>query len=184
VLSPRIARSDRPLRARVVSSAIRSVDYDAESETLSSGSQRQTYAYLDVPAAVYEAFLAAESKGGFFATRYRGAYDSIAHDEIRRARVEQRDPRSAKSAVLRVTSVMPFASVIEAISRSNAVGCDPRCEFQTRVTRAALSSNGSTRPPNRPDRTAFQALRRSAPSVPEQGVSTRQTAAPRHGRGV
>ena len=60
----------------VVSSAIRSVDYDAESETLfvrfTSGKR---YAYLDVPAAVYEAFLAAESKGGFFADEIRGAYE-------------------------------------------------------------------------------------------------------------
>lgn len=59
----------------VESSAIREIDYDAANRTLfvrfTSGKR---YAYLDVPEAVYEAFLAAESKGRFFADEIRDAY--------------------------------------------------------------------------------------------------------------
>ena len=60
----------------VESRAIRSVDYDAESRTLfvrfrESG---ELYAYLEVPATEYDAFLAAESKGRFFAERVRPVY--------------------------------------------------------------------------------------------------------------
>ena len=34
-----------------------------------------TYRYFDVPPEVYDEFLAAESKGGFFAAKIRGHYD-------------------------------------------------------------------------------------------------------------
>ncbi|MDX2264969.1 MAG: KTSC domain-containing protein [Hyphomicrobiales bacterium] len=59
----------------VESSAIRAVDYDPARATLTvvfvSGA---VYAYAAVPPEVYEAFLAAESKGRRFMAHIRGRY--------------------------------------------------------------------------------------------------------------
>ena len=61
---------------RVQSTAVRSVDYDAASRTLfvvfDSGDR---YAYFDVPLELFTAFLAAESKGRFFAEHVRDRFD-------------------------------------------------------------------------------------------------------------
>jgi hypothetical protein len=61
----------------VESRAILSVDYDPESRTLfvrfrDSG---ELYAYFEVPEAEYDSFLAAESKGQFFAEHVKPQYD-------------------------------------------------------------------------------------------------------------
>ena len=59
----------------VESRAIRTGDYDAESRTLFVRFiDGDLCAYFDVPEPEYEALLAAESKGRFFAERVRGAY--------------------------------------------------------------------------------------------------------------
>ena len=61
---------------RVESSAIRAIDYDAKSRTLfvifEDGDR---YAYFDVPLELFTAFLAAESKGRFFAEQVRDRFD-------------------------------------------------------------------------------------------------------------
>lgn len=61
---------------RVQSTAIRAIDYDAVSRTLYvvfiDGDR---YAYCEVPLELYTAFLAAESKGTFFAERVRSRFD-------------------------------------------------------------------------------------------------------------
>jgi len=60
---------------RVDSSAVLAVEHDAESKRMAirfvSG---ETYVYDDVPRAVYEAFLAAPSKGAFFQAEIRDVY--------------------------------------------------------------------------------------------------------------
>jgi hypothetical protein len=60
---------------RVDSAAILAVEHDAEAERMAirfvSG---ETYVYDEVPRAVYEAFLAAPSKGTFFQAEIRGRY--------------------------------------------------------------------------------------------------------------
>lgn len=55
------------------SSAIRRIDYEAGelSVWFTSG---EHYVYFGVPEKVYEAFLAADSKGGFFAEHIRPRY--------------------------------------------------------------------------------------------------------------
>ena len=68
--------SDRSLlMVEVASTAIAAVGHDAASRTLvvcfRSG---ETYAYLDAPRAVYDAFLAAPSKGRFFQAEVAGAF--------------------------------------------------------------------------------------------------------------
>jgi hypothetical protein len=59
----------------VQSSALRSVGYDAGSQTLAitfvSGS---TYEYSGVPRSVYEGLLSAPSKGSYFNTHVKGQY--------------------------------------------------------------------------------------------------------------
>ncbi len=65
----------RPQMTKVVSSNVHSVGYDFGSETLhvdfNDGSR---YRYFDVPEAVYDAFLAAPSKGSFVWTTLRDRY--------------------------------------------------------------------------------------------------------------
>ncbi len=57
------------------STAIRSLSYDDETATLFvTFVDGDLYAYRDVPEAVFEAFRAARSKGGFFAARIRNRY--------------------------------------------------------------------------------------------------------------
>lgn len=60
----------------VESSMIGAIGYDEATRTLhilfNSG---KTYAYADVPAEVFAAFLAAESKGVFFRSEIDGCYD-------------------------------------------------------------------------------------------------------------
>lgn len=59
----------------VASSNIASVGYDPESETLEikfNGSG--IYSYEKVPASVYDALMAAESKGSYFAKNIKGKY--------------------------------------------------------------------------------------------------------------
>ncbi|MBS1797414.1 MAG: KTSC domain-containing protein [Acidobacteria bacterium] len=65
-------------RKFVDSSSLEWVGYDAEKELLvirfvSGG----LYEYSEVPADVYEALMAAESKGRFFRSRIRGEYDYV-----------------------------------------------------------------------------------------------------------
>lgn len=60
-------------RAKVVSSQILSIGYDAQTETLEiefkGGS---VYQYEEVPAEVHAAFMTAPSKGNFFRERIKG----------------------------------------------------------------------------------------------------------------
>lgn len=59
----------------VDSSAILEIDYDPASRTLFIRFvDGDLYAYFDVPAGVYDRFLAADSKGRFFAEEIRGSY--------------------------------------------------------------------------------------------------------------
>lgn len=59
----------------VESSAILRLNHHADSRTLFVVFvDGDVYAYFDVPPAVYEAFLAAESKGRFFADHVRDRY--------------------------------------------------------------------------------------------------------------
>lgn len=59
----------------VASSAIGEIDYDLKTERLYiTFRNRRNYAYLDVPRAVYEALLAAPSKGRFFNENIRDRY--------------------------------------------------------------------------------------------------------------
>ena len=68
----------------VTSEAVAQIEYDASAHTLfvqfTSG---EWYAYFRVPAAVHEAFLAAESKGRFFQERIRDRYDYAGPLEVR-----------------------------------------------------------------------------------------------------
>ncbi|SRR5581483_263214 len=63
-------------RIRVESEAIRSIGYHHKTKTMEvqfhSG---DTYRYANVPPAVFNAFLAADSKGRFFQEQIRGRYD-------------------------------------------------------------------------------------------------------------
>lgn len=64
----------------VDSTAIRAIDYDARARTLFIRFiDDDLYAYFDVPEAIYAAFLAADSKGGFFADwiRTRCAFHKV-----------------------------------------------------------------------------------------------------------
>ncbi len=62
-------------RNPVVSSSIAAIGYESGTNTLevefSSGS---VYEYLGVPQEVYDAFLAAESPGRYFAANIKGSY--------------------------------------------------------------------------------------------------------------
>ena len=62
-------------RVTMFSSAIRTVEYDEARQrlviTLANG---RTYRYLDVPPDVYQAFLAAQSKGRFYNDHIRDVY--------------------------------------------------------------------------------------------------------------
>ena len=63
------------------SEAIAQVEYESASHTLfvrfTSG---EWYAYLDVPQAVFDGLLAADSKGGFFQTEVRDGYAFVKLD--------------------------------------------------------------------------------------------------------
>jgi hypothetical protein len=57
------------------STAIRAISYDEVTSTLFvTFVDGDTYAYFDVPPAVFQAFGRARSKGGFFAARIRPNY--------------------------------------------------------------------------------------------------------------
>jgi hypothetical protein len=59
----------------VSSSAIDWIDYDRRRRILTVAFRETgTYAYFDVPPNLYRAFLASDSKGGFFNSRIRGRY--------------------------------------------------------------------------------------------------------------
>ena len=66
----------------VISSAIRAVDYDGKrSRLLVVFRESGRYAYLNVPKGVYDAFLAAESKGSFFNEEIRDRYRYVRHPQ-------------------------------------------------------------------------------------------------------
>ncbi len=57
------------------STAIRRLSYDEATSTLFVAFiDGDTYAYFDVPAGLYRAFVAARSQGGFFAARVRDRF--------------------------------------------------------------------------------------------------------------
>lgn len=65
-------------RKPIDSSAIASVGYDPEKETLEVEFQSgNVYRYSGVPEEIYEDLLRARSKGRFFGTFIRGQYDSV-----------------------------------------------------------------------------------------------------------
>ena len=75
----------------VESSVIRSVRYEAaEGQLFVTFRTATVYRYDDVPAAIYEAFLAAESKGHFFTDCIRSRYDTV--------RLSGRSSRAQRSA--------------------------------------------------------------------------------------
>jgi hypothetical protein len=62
-------------RQTVDSTALGSVDYDSRSEVLDIGlTTGRTYRYFDVPSNVYEALMAADSKGRFYNDHIRDVY--------------------------------------------------------------------------------------------------------------
>ncbi|HEX6121488.1 MAG TPA: KTSC domain-containing protein [Dongiaceae bacterium] len=62
-------------RQPVDSTALEFVDYDARSEELDIGlTTGRTYRYFDVPPDVYEALMAADSKGRFYNDHIRDVY--------------------------------------------------------------------------------------------------------------
>ena len=62
-----VTRAQPSRMVAVASSAIAAIGHDPASRTLFVRFQSgETYGYLDVPAAVFDAFLAAPSKGAFF----------------------------------------------------------------------------------------------------------------------
>jgi hypothetical protein len=65
-------------RNPIDSSAIASVGYDPEKETLEVEFQSgNVYRYSGVPEEIYDDLLRARSKGRFFGTFIRGQYDSV-----------------------------------------------------------------------------------------------------------
>lgn len=68
-------------RQRVESSAISSVGYDPRLSVMEVEFQSGTvYQYRDVPASLYESFLAASSKGRFLSQKIRGRFASERQD--------------------------------------------------------------------------------------------------------
>jgi uncharacterized protein len=62
-------------RIPVSSSNISSIGYNQETQTLEVEFLKGSlYQYFDVPQAVYEGFVAAESKGKYLATQIKGNY--------------------------------------------------------------------------------------------------------------
>jgi hypothetical protein len=64
-----------PLASSVDSSAIARIAYNERGQKLFVTFRAGTYTYFDVPREVYEALMAAASKGAFFNTRIRDRYD-------------------------------------------------------------------------------------------------------------
>ena len=63
-------------RRRVESTTVRSIGYQGKSRILEIEFQSGVvYQYVDVPARVYEEFWQAESKGKYFNSKIRGAYE-------------------------------------------------------------------------------------------------------------
>lgn len=62
----------------VESSLIEKVGYDAESQTLAiqMHNSSDTYLYQGVSSAIYESFLAAESKGSFYVKNIKGQFEN------------------------------------------------------------------------------------------------------------
>jgi len=59
----------------VLSSNVASVGYDPKTQTLEVEFHNGTvYQYFDVPQSVYDAFMSAESKGGFLKSSIKGVY--------------------------------------------------------------------------------------------------------------
>ncbi|HEX2225068.1 MAG TPA: KTSC domain-containing protein [Thermoanaerobaculia bacterium] len=68
-------------RQRVDSSAIQSVGYDPEEQVMEVEFQSgSVYEYRDVPATLYESFLAASSKGRFLSRNIKGRFSSERQD--------------------------------------------------------------------------------------------------------
>ncbi len=62
-------------RIQVESSNVRSIGYDAQSMTLEvEFVNGNIYQYFDVPEALYQAFMAAESRGQFLNLNVKGSY--------------------------------------------------------------------------------------------------------------
>jgi hypothetical protein len=77
-------KSDMQRRA-VESTTMRSVGYDGTSQVLEVEFQTGTvYQYLDVPAAVHDELLEAESKGEYFNREIRDAFRFVRVDARRR----------------------------------------------------------------------------------------------------
>lgn len=63
------------IRASVMSTSIRSIGYDSNSRMLEVEFTNQSvYDYSDVPASVYQRFIAAPSKGRFFDSYIKNLY--------------------------------------------------------------------------------------------------------------
>ncbi len=74
-----VATTIGPVMVEVDSSVFSRVGYDAVAQELlvEFAESGQTYLYSDVPAAVAEAFLAADSHGRYYHEEIRGQYESI-----------------------------------------------------------------------------------------------------------
>lgn len=67
---------------KVQSSAIGAIGYDDENNTLAvMFPNRAVYFYVGVPSRLFEEFVAAESKGGFFAKEVKDQYSSFSLEE-------------------------------------------------------------------------------------------------------
>jgi hypothetical protein len=64
------------------SSIIKDIAYNAEEKTLTvTFTTGNVYAYKDVPAKVFTAFAAAESKGSYLWRHIRGSYDTVKQED-------------------------------------------------------------------------------------------------------
>lgn len=76
--SPQTSNSDNRGWVPVVSSNIKAISYDKNSDTLAvKFVDNDVYEYSNVPSAIYSAFLIAPSKGRFFHQNIRDVYNSV-----------------------------------------------------------------------------------------------------------
>ena len=76
--TPQTNNSDSRNWTPVISSNIKAISYDKNSDTLAvKFVDNDIYEYSDVPSAIYSAFLIAPSKGRFFHQNIRDVYNSV-----------------------------------------------------------------------------------------------------------
>ncbi|HWA22587.1 MAG TPA: KTSC domain-containing protein [Caulobacterales bacterium] len=73
-MKPPAARAYQQAMPAVKSSAIQYVRYDALTRELTVRLPAGVYVYEDVPAAIYDALMAAESKGAFYNLQIRDCF--------------------------------------------------------------------------------------------------------------